>query len=123
MSAVDDPQQHQTDYRQCRRPAAAPGQAEAKSLIPAAMTREQQFEQRVADARAEIAREWQRMLDRVLVEAARIEDRIEVHRQDIERALATADARNMFILDRVRAILANDGNDAEKLAEVEDLRA
>jgi hypothetical protein len=87
------------------------------------MTREQQFEQRVADVRAEIAREWQRMLDRVLVEAARIEDRIEAHRQDIEHRLAIADARNAFFFDRLRAILASDGDDAEKLAEVEDLRA
>src|SRR5262245_21885752 len=66
----------------------APSQAEAKSFVPAAMTREQQFEQRVADARAEIARDWQLMLDRVLVEVARIEDRIEAHRRDIEHRLA-----------------------------------
>src|SRR5262245_55504630 len=87
------------------------------------MTREQQLEQRVADAQAKIAREWQHMLDRVLVEAARIEDRIEAHRQDIEHRLAAADARITFILDRLQAILSSDGNDAEKLAEVEDLRA
>src|SRR5262245_53269749 len=98
-------------------------QAEAKSLVPAAMTREQQFEQRVADARAEIAREWQRLQDWLSAEAARIEDRVEAHRQDIEHRLATADARVRFILDRVRAILASDGNDAEKLAEVEHLGA
>jgi len=87
------------------------------------MTGEQQLEQLVADVQAEIAREWQRMQDRLSVEAARIDDRLAAHRQDFENRLATADARITFILDRLRAILASDGNDAEKLAEVEDLRA
>src|SRR5262245_13111072 len=73
--------------------------------------------------RAEIAREWQRMQDWISTEAARIEDRTAAHRQDIEHRLATADAHITFIFDRLRAILASDGSDAEKLAEVENLRA
>jgi hypothetical protein len=86
------------------------------------MTNEQQLEQLVADMRAEVTREWQRMQDRLSLEAARIEDRLAAHRQDIENRLANADARITFILDRLRAILADDGSDAEKLAEVEELR-
>jgi hypothetical protein len=87
------------------------------------MTSGQQLEQLVADVRAEIVREWQRMQDRLSVEAARIEDRLAAHRQDIENRLANADARITFILDRLQVILASDGSDAEKLAEVEVLRA
>jgi hypothetical protein len=64
------------------------------------MTSGQQLEQLVADVRAEIVREWQRMQDRLSVEAARIEDRLAAHRQDIEHRLATADARITFTLDR-----------------------
>jgi hypothetical protein len=86
------------------------------------MTNEQQLKRLVADMRAEVTREWQRMQDRLSLEAARIEGRLAAHRQDIDDRLANADARITFILDRLRAILANDGSDAEKLAEVEELR-
>jgi hypothetical protein len=87
------------------------------------MTNEQQLERLFADMRAEVTREWQRMQDRLSLEAARIEDRLAAHRQDIENRLANADARITFILDRLQVILASDGSDAEKLDEVENLRA
>jgi hypothetical protein len=87
------------------------------------MISEQQLQQLVADMRAEITREWQRMQDRLSLEATRIEDRLAAHRQDFENRLANADAHITFILDRLQVILASDGSDAEKLDEVEDLRA
>jgi len=87
------------------------------------MTNEQQLEQLVADMRAEVTREWQRMQDRLSLEATRIEDRLAAYRHDIENRLANADARITFILDRLQVILASDGSNAEKLDEVEDLRA
>jgi hypothetical protein len=73
--------------------------------------------------RAEIASEWQRLRDDLAAERQRIEERLAVERRMLAAEIAAADARIMFILDRLQEIMASGGSIVGMLAEIEDLRA
>jgi hypothetical protein len=79
-------------------------------------------DQKADKVRAEIAGEWQRLHDYVAAEWQRIEERLAAERRRLADEIVAADARIMFILDRLQEMLASDGNPAEMLAEVEELR-
>jgi hypothetical protein len=80
-------------------------------------------DQEADKVRAEVAREWQHLHDYLAAEWQRIEERLAAERRMLADEIAAADARIMFILDRLQEILTSGGSAAEMFAEVEELRA